>query len=67
MSRLVNAGIYVLSPELVARVPKGEDFPITRLFDDCLRRGEGVHGFEIEEDWIDVGHREHLRQARGGE
>jgi dTDP-glucose pyrophosphorylase len=67
LSRLVSAGIYVLSPEIVARVPKAEEFPMTRVIEECLRRGEPLHGFEIEDDWIDVGHREHLRQARGGE
>jgi dTDP-glucose pyrophosphorylase len=65
LSRLVNAGVYVLSPELVGRVPRGEMFPLPQLFDDCLRRGETVGGYEIVDDWIDVGQREQLSQARG--
>jgi dTDP-glucose pyrophosphorylase len=66
LTRMVNAGIYVLSPELVARVPKGQEFPITRLFEGCLARGERVRTFEIVDDWVDVGQRDQLRQARGG-
>jgi len=65
VSRLVNAGIYVLSPELVARVPRGEPFALPQLFVDCLSNGETVAGYEIADDWIDVGQHEQLRAARG--
>ena len=65
MSVLVNAGIYVLNPHLVGRVPKDQEFPLTALLEHCLERGETVTAFEIEEDWIDVGQRDQLRQARG--
>ncbi|NJK93067.1 MAG: CBS domain-containing protein [Blastochloris sp.] len=61
----VNAGIYALSPEILRRVPEGF-FPITDLFEACLERQEKVGAFEVLDDWIDVGQREHLRQARGG-
>lgn len=66
LTRLVNAGIYVLSPALVQRVPPNTEFPITRLFEDCLNRHERVSTFEIVDDWVDVGQRDQLRQARGG-
>ena len=62
---LANAGIYVLNPHLVTRVPKDQEFNLPALLEDCLARGEAVRAFEIEEDWIDVGHRDQLRQARG--
>jgi len=66
ISRPVNAGIYVLDPDLVSRVPKGEPYPITQLVETCLARGEAVRGFEIVDDWIDVGQREQLRIAQEG-
>lgn len=65
LARLVNAGVYVLSPEVVARVPKNEVFPLPNLFEDCLRRDETVSAYEIVDDWIDVGQRDQLREARG--
>ncbi|MGD0088594.1 MAG: nucleotidyltransferase family protein, partial [Planctomycetota bacterium] len=65
IERLINAGIYVLSPEVVARVPR-KFFPITELFEGCLERNERVGVFEIEEDWADVGHRDQLKQAQEG-
>ena len=66
VSRLISAGIYALAPDLPARVPQGEEFPITALVSDCLARGEAVGAFPIEDDWIDVGHDERLRVAREG-
>jgi NDP-sugar pyrophosphorylase family protein len=64
-SQLINAGIYVLSPEILQRVPR-RFFPITELFDEAVRSGAPIGAFEIVDDWIDVGQREHLKQARNG-
>lgn len=65
VSQLINAGIYILSPEIIARVPR-RFFPITELFDEEVRGGGRVGAFEILDEWIDVGQREQLKQARGG-
>jgi dTDP-glucose pyrophosphorylase len=65
--RLVNAGIYVLNPELIARVPSDTEYPLTSLLTSCIARDEPVYAFEIEDDWIDVGQREHLARAAGRE
>ena len=66
LTRVINTGIYVLDPMLLGRVPCGRDFPITELFTDCLHRGESVGAFEMADDWIDVGHKDQLHQARNG-
>lgn len=60
-----NAGIYALSPELVARVPKDTVFPLPALVNGCLERGEKVGAYPIDGDWIDVGRRRELQRARG--
>ena len=65
LSQMVNAGIYVVEPRLLDRVPKNTEFTMPALLDDCLRRGERVTAWELEDDWIDVGQREQLKQARG--
>lgn len=67
LSRFINAGIYVLNPELVTRVPRDKEFPLTSLLEDCLARGEHVGAFEIEDDWIDVGRHDQLARAGGQE
>jgi dTDP-glucose pyrophosphorylase len=65
LSRTVNAGMYVLSPALVARVPKNQEFPLPELLVGCLAAGEPVGAYEVLGDWIDVGQRDNLSQARG--
>jgi dTDP-glucose pyrophosphorylase len=62
-----NAGIYVLEPYLVGRVPHGAEFQMPALIEECLRRDEPVGAFRIEDEWIDVGHKHELRRARGEE
>lgn len=60
-----NAGIYVLEPELLARVPRNTYFPLPALVEECLEKNETVGAFRLEEDWIDVGHHRELQRARG--
>ena len=63
-SWLVNTGIYVLEPGLIGRIPVGAPYPITDLFEDCLRHGDDVGVWEIEH-WQDVGQPAELARARG--
>ena len=62
---LVSAGIYVLEPDLLTRVPAGEMFPITELLADALDRRESVGMHVIEEEWADVGRPADLDRVRG--
>ncbi len=66
LSRLINTGIYALSPRVLRGVPRDREFPLTQLIEDCLKDGEPVGAYEIEDDWLDVGQREQLRVAREG-
>jgi dTDP-glucose pyrophosphorylase len=61
----VNAGIYVVDPTVIARVPKDTLCGIPTLIEGCLERGEAVGAFFIENDWLDVGRHEELRRAQG--
>lgn len=65
IARVINAGIYVLDPDLPRRVPANQAFPITLLIEQLLACGESVRAFEIQEDWVDVGQREELQRAQG--
>ena len=65
VENLVNAGVYVLSPELIATVPP-RSFPITELFEFGLQNNVRLGAFEVEDEWLDVGHKEQLRRAREG-
>jgi dTDP-glucose pyrophosphorylase len=65
LSRAINAGIYVLDPAVIRRIPRDEETGIPTVLEECLGRGDVVRGFEVDEDWIDVGQHEQLRRARG--
>jgi NDP-sugar pyrophosphorylase family protein len=62
---LINAGMYVLSPEAVAMVPAGREYPITSLFESLLAAGRPVGAHVLEAEWLDVGRHDELRRARG--
>ncbi len=67
LEREVNTGIYAIAPALAARVGRGVPLGMPDLIGDALERGEPIGAFEIEGDWIDVGQRDQLERARGGE
>ncbi len=60
-----NCGIYVIQPDLVLRIPRGEYFSMPDLMGDCLKRGEPVGGYMVEGDWMDIGRPTELQRARG--
>jgi dTDP-glucose pyrophosphorylase len=65
LMRMVSAGMYALSPEVVATVTEGGELTMPALIDASLEQGMVVRAFEVQDDWIDVGQREQLRLARG--
>ena len=52
---LVNAGIYILSPEIFDHLVPGERLDMTELVERLLRSGKRVVSFPIREKWIDIG------------
>jgi len=60
-----NAGIYLLNPALLDRIPKDVEYTVPALVEDCISRGEQVGAFRIDEDWMDIGHPQELQRARG--
>ncbi len=62
---LINAGVYVLSPEALALAPVRQEYPITELFERCLQEDLPVGAHFLQEDWLDVGRPDELRRARG--
>lgn len=64
-SFFVNAGIYVLEPEVVELIPQDTYFDMTGLFDLLLRKKDQVSIFPIREYWLDIGQRADLERANG--
>ena len=64
IDKLINAGLYVLSPEALASIPK-RFFPITDLFELALAKEKLCGSFLIEDEWTDVGRIDDLNHAKG--
>lgn len=63
-SNLINAGIYVLSPEALREVPQGSTFDFSKqLFPKLLAAGKRLQGVRIEGFWMDVGRPQDLLKA----
>jgi dTDP-glucose pyrophosphorylase/CBS domain-containing protein len=60
----INAGIYVLDPELLDYVPCKRRFNITELVQLLVAEGKRVASFPIREYWLDVGQMPDYEQAQ---
>lgn len=60
----INAGIYVLSPELIDYVPANQPYNITDLIRRLLQEGKKTASFPIREYWLDIGQMPDYEQAQ---
>lgn len=60
----VNAGIYVLSPDVFEYIPKDEFFDMPTLFDILIEKQKKVLSFPIHEYWLDIGRMSDFEQAQ---
>ncbi|MDE2165857.1 MAG: nucleotidyltransferase family protein [Alphaproteobacteria bacterium] len=59
----VNAGIYVVSPNVVRLVPKGHSLDMPDLLQHLIDRGDKVALFPLHEYWLDIGQMADLDRA----
>lgn len=59
----INAGLYVLDPEIIELIPNGKKFDMTQLFELCILNNKKVTAFPIREYWIDIGGPEDFKRA----
>lgn len=60
----VNAGIYLLSPELVKRVSPGTRIDMPTLLEQEMAEGLGVNLYPLKEYWLDIGQMDDFQRAR---
>ena len=60
----INAGIYLLSPELVRSVRPGTRIDMPTLLQGAIDDGKKVIQYPIHEYWLDIGRMEDLKRAR---
>ena len=63
-SFFVNAGIYALSPEAVARVDKEEFFDMPQLFNALVEDGKKTTVYPVREYWLDIGRMDDFERAQ---
>ena len=59
----VNAGIYLIDPEVRSFVGRGEQLDMPQLIDRLLEGGRTVVGFPLREYWLDIGQPDDYEQA----
>lgn len=66
MNYMINTGVYILQPELIDEIPKGQFFHITDLMDKVRSKGGRVGCFPVsEQSWKDMGEwDEYLKMIR---
>ncbi|MFC1835968.1 nucleotidyltransferase family protein [Thermodesulfobacteriota bacterium] len=67
----VNAGIYLVNPDVCRLIPEGESYDMPDLIRELIDMKRRVVGFPVHEYWLDVGHptdywqaQEDIRQGR---
>jgi len=63
-AHLINAGIYVLDPEVLTMIPKNQVYPLTKLFEKLLNQKSNIGVYQMREEWIDVGRLDELKKAQ---
>lgn len=60
----INAGIYVVSQELLNEVPPGEHVDMPSLLEQQISQNRGVTMFPVHEYWLDIGRMDDFDRAQ---
>lgn len=60
----VNAGIYVVSPDVIASVPKNHQVDMPTLLEEHMNERDNVLMFPIHEYWLDIGRIDDFNRAQ---
>ena len=64
-SFFVNAGIYVLNPDVMQLIPDDTFYDMPTVLDDLLKNKQETTVFPIREYWLDLGRRDDFIRAQG--
>lgn len=59
----VNAGIYVLNPEVLDYIPEDEFYDMPTLFEQLIEKNKKTTVFPIREYWLDIGQIDDFNRA----
>jgi len=60
----IATGIYIMSPDILAFIPKDRLYGMDELLRDLLSRQIPVHRYRMEEYWLDIGRMEDYNRAQ---
>lgn len=60
----INAGIYLINPEVCQLIPNGQSYDMPDLIAQLIREGRKVVSFPVREYWLDVGKMDDYEQAQ---
>jgi dTDP-glucose pyrophosphorylase len=60
----INAGIYLLTPELVRSVKQGQHIDMPTLLEQEIEAGRGVNLYPLNDYWLDIGRMDDLKRAK---
>lgn len=60
----INAGIYVVSPELVRSVKRGTRIDMPTLLEQAIAASQNVSMFPVHEYWLDIGKMDDFNRAQ---
>jgi dTDP-glucose pyrophosphorylase len=59
----INAGLYILNPEVISRIPVNEYYDMTSLFETLIHHRKKVVAYCHEDYWLDIGHKADYHKA----
>lgn len=62
-TKFVNAGIYILEPDLIGKIPEDEFYDMTDLMEILMDNDENVGVFPVHEFWLDIGKHKDYKEA----
>ncbi len=63
LAYFINAGVYMVEPMVLGRIPRGRRWDMTDVIQDLLKARLRVAGFPIHEYWLDIGEHDQLTRA----
>lgn len=55
-SNLINAGVYIMEPEIIDNIPDGESYDFAKqLFPKLLQEDQKIYGYVGQGTWLDTG------------
>ena len=61
---LISAGIYVLSPQVLPKIPKEQVLDMPDLLLSLVGQGHKIGVFALDDEWVDVGRHDDLERAK---